>query len=57
MAARAADTIRGITNALVSQRGKEALSSAALHMEQCVHACDDTINALKGVGAKPRGLR
>lgn len=56
-AARAADTVRGLTNSLVSQRGKEALSSAALHLEQCVHACDDTINALKGIGAKPRDPR
>lgn len=56
-AARAADTVRNLTNSLVSQRGKEALSSAALHLEQCVHTCDDTINALKGVGDKPRDPR
>ncbi len=47
---RMADELRSLTNTLNTQRGKEALTSAALHLEQCIHNCDDTINALKGVG-------
>jgi hypothetical protein len=45
--ARTADTLRTLTNTLVGQRGKEALTSAAFHLEQCVHQCDDTIKGLK----------
>lgn len=49
-AAKTADSLRNLTNMVKTQRGKEALTSAAFHLEQCVHQCDDTINALKGMG-------